>query len=337
MNRARLWRAALVIGLLVLIPLIVVRLQATQQVPDSPSAQQLIRLNLATGRLYQAVFQVELAAAKTGWTGELAWTAGLIWERLGDLPRAAAYWETSSRLAPSERILRRLASLYLELHHWSDASETLQRLIDSSPEDNWAHYHLGLVQAAFDPRSAKAHLRLAARDPLYRDLAYDLHANLSDAPIDSAAAMTAGLVLAEHSLWPYAELAFRQAANLGAPFPEALAYTGLAQDRQGKDGTQAVTQAITLAPNNPQLLYLYGLHLRVRGDLVGSLSAFLQAATLNLDNPAYAAEVGTAYQLLDQLGEAEMWLKTALSLSNNDPRFQSLLDAFYAELPTPLN
>ena len=205
-------------------------------------------------------------------------------------------------------------------------------LLAQTPDDAWGHYYLGLLEAAFNPGSAMKHLQLASRDKTYLEVANQLIFALNDQPVDSSMAMAAGLVLAQYDLWPYAELAFEQAATLGAPFPEALAYTALAQDRDGTDGTDSISQALDLAPQNPQVFFLYGLHLRARFDYPSSLVAFQQANALDSQNPAYAAELGTAYRLVDDLGQAESWLKTAVSLSNNDPRFQGLLDAFYADL-----
>src|SRR5262249_45727588 len=123
-------------------------------------------------------------------------------------------------------------------------------------------------------------------------------------------------------------------AALAAPFPEALAYMGLAKDRQGKDGSVQVTEALTLAPQNAQVLYLSGLHLRSAFDYTDSLDAFQQAVAASPTNPAYAAELSTAFRLIGDLGSDEQWLKTAVQLSNNDPRFQALLDDFYAASPT---
>jgi len=46
-------------------------------------------------------------------------------------------------------------------------------------------------------------------------------------------------------------------------------------------------------------------------------------------NPAMAAELGVAYQLDGQLGRAERWLETAVTLSEDDPRFAEMLTLLY--------
>lgn len=339
MNPKRILRAILLMALLILIALIssflFLRAVNTPTAVASISLQQLMYDNLTNGRLMQAWYQAESLAARDGWSGDAAHVAGQVWEQLGDPTRAVAYWEIAAQADPSDVALNRhLADLYLNLQLWPQAGDALSQLLNLTPDDNRAHYNLGLIQASYDPVSARNHLSLASRDLLYHDLAFELLPLLGSGKADASTAMQVGLVLAGHDLWPYAELAFSQAAALGDPFPEALAYLGLTQDKQGKDGSIQVDEAIALAPNNPQVLYLLGLHLRTAFDYVGSLNAFSQAIAADSANPAYAAELSTAYRLVGDLGNTELWLKTAVELSNNDPRFQDLLNDFYASLPS---
>lgn len=336
MNRLMLKRVAPPLVLLVFISLLIVRF-STNAPPlsanDPGQAQQLMAQNLANGRLRQALYQVETLAAQSGWNADLARVAGQIWEQLGDLSMAATYWEIAVASQPDDSsLVRYLAQAHIDLQQWDEARAALRHLIQLAPDENRAHYQLGLLEAVFDPTSASDHLRLAARDLLYRDIAFELLPLISSKKINAATAMQVGLTLASHDLWSYAEVSFRHAADLGNPFPEALAYTGLAQDRQGKDGSAATEKAFALAPDNPQVLYLRGLHLRAVFDYVNSVGNFEQAMNADPANPAYAAELSTAYRLVGNLGSAELWLKTAVTLSNNDPRFEDLLSAFYADL-----
>jgi tetratricopeptide (TPR) repeat protein len=301
--------------------------------PVAPS--KLINENLASGRLMQTIYQAESLAAQSGWTRELAQVVAQTWEDLGDLPRATQYWQIAAEFqSDNAGLVRHLAQLYIDLQRWTEAGETLRQLVRIVPDDNRAHYDLGLIEAAYDPRSAGDHLRLAARDLPYRDLVFELLPFLDADKMDSQNAMQLGLLLAGHDLWQYAELAFDQAAALGDPFPEALAYLGLARDKQGKDGSELVSRALALAPDNAQILYLRGLHLRALYDYPASLESFAKAMAFDPENPAYAAELATAYNLLGNLGQAEAWLKTAVTLSHDDPRFQGLLNDFYATLPS---
>jgi predicted Zn-dependent protease len=140
-----------------------------------------------------------------------------------------------------------------------------------------------------------------------------------------------GRVLFDLEMWSYAELAFHHAADVAAPFPEAMAYVGLARDRQGKDGSEWVKQAVTLAPDNARVLYVQALHLRHVGDDAGSVDILIRAIALEPDNPALYAELGTSYRLIGDLSRAEYWLKNAVLFSNNAPEFEALLTTFYTE------
>jgi Flp pilus assembly protein TadD len=336
MNRSRLLRSApflLLFGFFLLaLVYFLANVSFSPATPRSTDFYKLMNDNVVNGRWMQALYQAESLANRSGWTGELARVAAQSWEQLGDVARAIPYWEIAIKTSPDDvSMVRRLAQADLDFQRWAQARETLRQLVELAPDDNRAYYELGLLEVAFDPHSAGEHLRLAARDLLYRDVAFELLPLLGNGSIDAQSAMQIGLSLASHDLWPYAELAFGQAAALGDPFPEALAYLSLAKDKQNKDGSEPIAQAFELDPDNPQILYLRGLHLRSRYDYDGSLDSFSQAMRLDPTNPAYAAELSTAYRLVEDLSQAEYWLKTAVTLSNNDQRFQDLLAAFYAD------
>jgi tetratricopeptide (TPR) repeat protein len=319
--------------LLVLIVLLTAPVSTDKTVVVPPENQ--LTADLAANRPVQALYQIKVIAAQTGWTADLARSAGNLWQTLGDLSQAVTFWELAAQKDPSNLPLaKQLAQTDLDLQRWTAAIVALNHLLELSPDDNWAHYHLGLLQAAFDPQQALNHLHLASRELVYRDVAADFLFLGQATADDPATVMRVGLTLATHKLWNYAELVFQYAADLAQPFPEALAYAGLARDNQGKDGSAQIEQAVTLAPLNAQVRYLQGLHLRSNGDNNGSLNALQQAANLDPLNPAFAAELGSAYQLVDQLPQAEYWLKQAVTLSKNDPRFQDLLTHFYEQFPT---
>jgi tetratricopeptide (TPR) repeat protein len=212
-----------------------------------------------------------------------------------------------------------------------EAADALEQRLAIVPGDSWAHYQLSLIRAPFDPRSAATHLQAVSEEPMYGEPARAILATVLDNPDDLLISMRVGIALADQHLWPYAELAFRHAAVVGQPFPEALAYVGLARDMQGKDGSPWIEQALALDADNPQVVYLHGLHLRSVGDYRQSLAQLTEAAALEPQNPAFLAELGSAYRLVNDLPSAEYWLKTAAALSPGNPHFQELLALFYAE------
>jgi tetratricopeptide (TPR) repeat protein len=271
-----------------------------------------------TDRPMQAIYHLEAQAALTGWTLETRRLAGDLWRSAGDLRRAVAYWETAASDTP---ILRDRAEAYIDLQRWVDAQDVLEQLLAKAPANStnhtWAQFQLGLIRAAYDPAGAAELLRAAA--PAYGESVLTLLPVLES----TTDPLRVGIALGDAGLWSYAELTFSQADD-----PLATAYAGLARDMQGKDGGEQIDQALLLAPENPRVHFLHGLHLRLKFDFAGSLQAITQAVALDPENPALYAELGRAYQLMDDLTSAERWLKFAVEL---DSQFQSVLDAFYED------
>ncbi|MBZ0301899.1 MAG: tetratricopeptide repeat protein [Anaerolineae bacterium] len=306
-------------------------LRPQDESPDAPDLS-LVQANRQRGRFVQALYQLDVVADQAGWSADRLQLAGDIWRDLGDLTRALPYWEAASLQQPDDRLLRRvLAEAYLTMQRWPDAVDQLTGLIQADANDAWAHFQVGMLRAAFDPQAAEVDLQAAVNVPDYHDLAAALHRIVTEQNTDPLIGMPVGLALADAGYWPQAELAFRHAADVAQAYPEALAYVGLAREQQGKDGSDWIKRAVALGPRSAAVRYVQGLHLRSRNDLDGSLKALLQAVVLDPVNPAYYAELGTAYKLVGDLDNAERWLRVGVETSNQDPRFQRLLALFYAE------
>jgi tetratricopeptide (TPR) repeat protein len=324
MNPMRMFRALVVRAFLLGVMFLIV---ASTPPPPNPS---LLTVNLAAHRPMQALYQIEAQVSQSGWTADLAKSAADIWEALDDLPQATTYWEIALSLQPTdERLIRRVAQSYLELQRWSQAVIALSNLLEIT-DDNWAHFQLGILQSVLDGEIAAEQLTLSVRDNQFQSVVQQL-TPLMNEPSDIARAMKVGTVLATAKLWSNAEYVFQYAASFSPPFPEALAYAGLARDQQGKNGRPQIDRAVALAPNNAQVRYLQGLHFHLVGDEANSLVALQQATVLDPLNPAYAAELAATYDRAGDSPKAEYWYKAAVTLSNNDPRFQALLTAFYGQ------
>ncbi len=301
--------------------------------PSIPS-EQLIDTLRRTGRPVQALYAMEADALTVGWTPEAFRLVGDLWREIGDHYTAAAYWERAAlTLTDDLPLMRDLAQIYLDLGEYGSAADALTRLLALEPElndQNWAAYHLGLIRAAVSPPPLEI-LELALREPAYAPIVAPVLQVLTDETPETSRALDVGIALVSSEQWAYAELAFEQAVADSDYAALALAYTGWVRDMQGKDGGSEIRRAILLAPDDARVRFVYGLHLRAAADNAGSLLAFEQAVALDPTNPAAYAELARAYAIIGDRSTAQYWFETALALSNNDPRYQALLDQFYAQ------
>ncbi len=238
-------------------------------------------------------------------------------------------------------VLRDLASGYFERGEWFAFQKTLQSILAVAPADPFANFHFGLMTAILTPSQAHPYLQVATDDPLYSDVARAVRVLLLEQgeatsydPVFSR--FQIGLLYLNFEMWTYAEFAFNQVNTLNLAthqqaHPLALAYSSLARTRQGKDGGDAIRDAVQLAPDHAEVRYLQAVYYRHQKDYSNSLNAIIQAVALDSDNPTLYAELGTAYRLVGEMKEAESWLQTALAYSGNDPQFAAILEEFYAQ------
>ncbi len=293
--------------------------------------QAQLQANRQQGRVMQAVYQLQVLGDRSGWNPALLEQAGDLWQQAGDVTRSQPYFAAAADQSTDVNLLRKLAQIYIDLGRWEPAVDTLAQLIAVDAAHTWGNYQLGLIRAALDPRAAAGYLRTASADERYAPTSRAVLTIITDENQSAELGLQVGMALVEAELWPYAELAFTQSVLLDSEYAEALAYLGLARDRQDKSGAAYVDRAVALQPANPLVRYLYGLHLRHAGDYAGSLDALILATAYDPQNPAFYAELSTAYRLLDDLVSAERWLKVAVNVSGADDRFQRMLALFYSE------
>jgi len=305
----------------------------TQILQPTLEPQAVIESLRRTGRPVQALYAVESDAYIDGWTAERLRLAGDLWREIGDPYAATAYWERARFFVPDDiGLLRDLAETYVNLSEWARAGDVLLLLYALTPDDRWVAYQLGLIRASIDPQ-AVIFLDIAAREPVYARVVDPIRALLSDANLSSGArALDIGIALARMGEWAYAELAFSQIVAIGREREAlALAYGGWARVMQGKDGGSYIRRALSIIPDDARVWTIQGLYLRESGDLPASLLAFEQAVRLDPSRASAYAELGAAYWLIGDRPTAEYWLRTALDFSNDDPRYQDVLDALLTE------
>jgi len=243
------------------------------------------------------------------------------------LPSPTAVVSTADPQRLYEQVRQHLAA-----HEWAAAEQVLSEWVTAWPDDTRARLMLGMLLAPVQPERAVLWLEKVTADPSQGEVARQLLEVIArHQQHRTDFYMALGLVLCQADEWALAERALRLAVDANATNAVALAYLGYVVDQQGKDGWSWLGQARAIAPTDPQVLYLIGLHWRQSGDLEAARHALLQAYWAAPDNPALAAEVGRTLQALGDLAGAEQWLRIAIGLSPGEEEWVELLAAFYAE------
>jgi tetratricopeptide (TPR) repeat protein len=300
---------------------------------DLSIIERLYRAAVTGSRPDMALGYLRLLAQTEGWTPELYRRAASILEARGDEPGAVAYWAASlegKTLDISDiPVLHKIAAWRLAGREWDAVISAFEQILTLAPDDPETVYRLGLMLAPSNPRRSVAYLERATSDyPRARTITEIFKTYGNEPP--ALVTFRIGLALINAREWPYAEHALAVSVAVDAR-PAALAFLGLAQDQQGRDGWPLLSRAVESAPNDPLANYAVGVHWRLKGDFQQALTALTQARALDSNNPGIAAEIGLVYQNSGYLAEAEIWLNRAVALAPDDLGFRALLANFYAD------
>lgn len=237
-----------------------------------------------------------------------------------------------SALPTEAASLRDLAAAQIAAQEWAAAEHTLRALLAAAPGDAAAHLWLGMLLAPVEPEAATQHLLRAKADAELAGEAQRVLDALGDGSRGRAESLTGlGIALVGVGEWALAQRALELALESNAANPAALAYLGYALDQQGTDGLPSLERARAMAPADPQVNYLLGLHWRLAGDHDAACAAFLRAYWAAPENPAPAAELGLSLRERGDLAQAEQWLRIAVNLEPDQSQWTELLAAFYAD------
>lgn len=301
---------------------------------DSVILARLIDMLLKANRLDQATIFLNQKADVYGWSPDVRRKMADVLIAQGEHDQAALFWQASLVGSRDDiATLRKLVDYYLNNRDWTATIDSLSRLIAIDPADERALYQLGLLIAPTDAATALAYLDRAAADPQYRGAAPAIRAAIVAQSTESPAALSfqVGLALMSLQVWPYAEHALTLAIDKDGSNPAALAFLGVAQDQQARDGWPMIDKAFVTAPADPMVNYAVALHWRLVGNPQKALAALVRAQALDPRNPAIAAEIGLVYQMQGRFDEAALWLNVAVTLAPNHAGFRTLLATFYAD------
>lgn len=296
--------------------------------------RQLVQLSLDARRYGDARMYLYQLAELEGWSDAQRQDLARALEQTGSTAQArvlALSLLESENADPAALVT--VAEAALSRQAWDEAQAALERLVTADPGDYGALYQLGALVAPLDPAQAKDLLLRALADPAWAGRAQTVLEALAGYETLSPTGAHTGVGLALTGLgdWALAEHALVQAVAVNSVNSTARGYLGFVRDQQGRDGLPDLESALAMAPADPTLYYLLGLHWQQAGDEPAAYDAFTQAQALDPDNPALAAEIGASLQRQGDLASAEAAYRQAVALAPDDVRWKGLLAAFYAD------
>ncbi len=302
------------------------------QPADAYLVQRLLDSAIAAKRPDMAAIFLHQLTSNYGWNSALYRSAANILTQQAEPEQASFYWRASLNGTKDDiPALKSLAADAINTQDWATATEMLTRLVNVDPTDTKSTYNLGLLLLPTDQKTALTYLERISTDPQSKADIVTIRAAIQRAGTNPAELqMQIGLTLIGLQAWPYAEHALSLALDQGSNAPATLAFLGVAQDQQGRDGWPAINRAYNAAPQDGMVNYAVALHWQLLSDLPKALTALTRAEAAQPNNPAIAAEIGHIYQIQGSLDNAAIWLNTAVVLAPENVGFRALLAKFYA-------
>jgi tetratricopeptide (TPR) repeat protein len=305
------------------------------RVGDSPDLYRMLADAMIDAGQYDVarVYLYKLAELE-GWSDQQRRALAAVLDKSGETQQARALalsLATSGDADPAALVAA--ADAALNRQAWSEAQNALERAVAADPANFGALYRLGALLAPLDQVRAQDLLLGAMAAPEWAGRAQPVLNALSGYGSLSLTEAHTGVGLALIGLgdWALAEHALLQAVAVNSVNSTALGYLGFVRDQQGRDGLSDLEAALAMAPSDPALYYLLGLHWQQAENESAAYDALVQAQALDPENPALAAEIGASLQRQGDLDAAETWYQQAVTLAPDDMRWKALLAAFYAD------
>jgi tetratricopeptide (TPR) repeat protein len=309
------------------------RVALAAQPGDAYLLEQLVESATAAQRPDMAAMFLHELTSIYGWNSATYRKMADNLTRQAEPDQAAFYWQASlNGTIEDVPALTTLAEHALDGRDWATAKDILTRLVKLKPNNKQALYQLGLLLLPTDAIASLGYLEAVASDPQYAGNVAGLRAALLNAQGDPVGVKRQiGLALVGMQAWPFAERALTLALEQGDTSPTTLAFLGVVEDQQGRDGWPSIDRAFNVAPQDGLVNYAVALHWQLVGDLPKALTALSRAEAILPNNPAIAAEIAHVYELQGSLDNAAVWLNMATALAPENVGFRLLLANFYAD------
>lgn len=271
-----------------------------------------------------AIFLFETGAKNDGLTPKGWLNLGDLLLKTGDYKAAITSWnEVGDGNPESANALIRLAGAYRSMGDIQKAINTWQELLRIDPQNDKAHYNLGLILMTWQPIEALPELMRSVQINRVWDAQVQvLREGLNLALLQDNLAyqlVVSGQSLASIGEWELAQYAFFHATNIDVDYSEAWAWLGEAYQHTGKNGLPALKKALAINQNSSIILALNGLYYRRQNQIELAWSAYSLAASLEPANPAWQLVLGDISAQNGNLIDALNYYNKAVILAPQDP------------------
>ena len=288
---------------------------------------------LISGNAAQALISLQQAANMSGLTPSGWLSLGDTYLQMNDIPSAIQTWKAQLAFSgASDELYGRLSQVYQTAGDSAQALQILEDWAAWNPKNGKVLYRLGLYQSIYQPEMALSTLLEAA----------DADPGVTASVQQVRSALVAGdqeknqpyqLVLVGRSLgalgeWSLAEEAFNRACQLAPEYAEAWAFLGEARQQTGKDGTEALERAVSLAPDSLLVQALRALSWRREGRMDLALVSLHAIADRESQNGLWQLELGNTLVQMGDLPSALTYFQKAVQLEPQNPVYWRALAAF---------
>lgn len=244
-------------------------------------------------------------AHEQGAIDEVGWLAmGDAYTVSGDFQAALLAWQNAGDTAAA---YERIATTQRTMGNLPAAIQNWKALLALEPENNQAHYQMGLLLATSNPEAALAELMQAERDPGLTLSVQAMRTALNAALLsedETYQMMLIGRALAAQGDWDLAAAAFGRANSLQEEYAPAWAWMGEAEQQLGRDGRAYLEKAIQLDPRSAMNYVFYGIYWQRQGNIQKAIDAYKTAVQLEPQVAAWHTALAGAYEQQGDLPDA---------------------------------
>jgi tetratricopeptide (TPR) repeat protein len=226
--------------------------------------------------------------------------------------------------------------LFLDNEELSSAIHIAQKWMETYPNDAAALFNLGCLQIMNgQPTEGLGLLQIAGKlDTSLNGKIDKISQKVKKLLLEENHAyqkLELGRVFALVGEWQFARICFLQTIHIDPKYGEGWAFLGEAEQHVGRDGKEALDQAIRLSPSSAIVQVHYSFYWQRKGDFDRALDYLKNAALIEPGQPMWQAEIGRILALSGDINLALEYYQRAVELGSSESIYWQMLARFCAD------